>query len=595
MTTTNHDGIDHQQQQQQHDQHEQQAFITHQIGDAHPLLRHVKHTVLLDSQVLPSEPQEGNIEYKLKLIDPTPERLVHLTTQMKWRLAEGGGEAIYQIGVGDDGSLHGLSVDELQLSLHTLATMAERVGATFTLLRRSPSIDGKSHIAEVHVRRADDAHHFVDVRVLVMGDSGCGKSTLIGCLSSGKCDSGKGLTRLDMFRHNHEVVSGRTSSLSTEVIGFDGEGHVLNYDENMKQASVKDVCANATKVVHITDSPGFEKYERTTLFGLSSRLPDHVCVCVDGTKGLTPQATRQFTLSLALNLPIFIVITKIDKCDKQRLKTTLVQVMSKMKSAPYNKVPLIVKKKDDVLTYSRVKVDARTVPIMLVSNVKRTNFNLLLQHLNLLPTINQALLELQSREPSVVLVEETFQIDGSTIVGGKVAKGLIRVNDELKIGPNKDGSFSTTIVTSIQRNRRYVTAAKAGQVASFAISIDDVRRGQVLCAVDVVMNVWRTFVVDLLVLNEKDMLKNGLQCTMFLNNIRQTVFVNNIEVVTTPVDDAMVCEGGSSQQTSSTVMNTTHRVTVTLANNSEIVNLGDRCVLDAAPFQAIGNVIDLCG
>ena len=38
---------------------------------------------------MPPEPQEGNIEYKLKLIDPTPERLVHLATQMKWRLAEG--------------------------------------------------------------------------------------------------------------------------------------------------------------------------------------------------------------------------------------------------------------------------------------------------------------------------------------------------------------------------------------------------------------------------------------------------------------------------------------------------------------------------
>ena len=46
-----------------------------------------------------SEPQEGNVEYKLMLVDPTEERLTHLTTQLKWRVAEGQGEAIYAIGV----------------------------------------------------------------------------------------------------------------------------------------------------------------------------------------------------------------------------------------------------------------------------------------------------------------------------------------------------------------------------------------------------------------------------------------------------------------------------------------------------------------
>jgi len=55
----------------------------------------------------PEIDNEGNIEYKLKLVSPTPERLEHLVTQLKWRLAEGGGEAIYEIGVGDDGSLVG--------------------------------------------------------------------------------------------------------------------------------------------------------------------------------------------------------------------------------------------------------------------------------------------------------------------------------------------------------------------------------------------------------------------------------------------------------------------------------------------------------
>ena len=38
-----------------------------------------------DFNSLPPEPQMGNVEYKLKLVNPTAQRLEHLITQMKWR------------------------------------------------------------------------------------------------------------------------------------------------------------------------------------------------------------------------------------------------------------------------------------------------------------------------------------------------------------------------------------------------------------------------------------------------------------------------------------------------------------------------------
>lgn len=45
---------------------------------------------------------------------------------MKWRLEEGNGEAIYEIGVEDNGILTGLTEMDLQASLVTLETMANR-------------------------------------------------------------------------------------------------------------------------------------------------------------------------------------------------------------------------------------------------------------------------------------------------------------------------------------------------------------------------------------------------------------------------------------------------------------------------------------
>ena len=45
--------------------------------------------------LLPEEPDNGNIEYKLKLDSPTMARVEHLTTQMVFRLNEGLGLAYY--------------------------------------------------------------------------------------------------------------------------------------------------------------------------------------------------------------------------------------------------------------------------------------------------------------------------------------------------------------------------------------------------------------------------------------------------------------------------------------------------------------------
>lgn len=79
---------------------------------------------------------------------------------MKWRLQEGEGEAIYEIGVEDNGIFVGLTREELDSSLSTLNVMASKLGAHTTLLRRhvvENAINGPSRqVAEVLVRRVPD-------------------------------------------------------------------------------------------------------------------------------------------------------------------------------------------------------------------------------------------------------------------------------------------------------------------------------------------------------------------------------------------------------------------------------------------------------
>ena len=54
-----------------------------------------------------------------------------------------------------------------------------------------------------------------------------GKSTMLGVLVKGGLDDGRGKARVNLFRHKHEVESGRTSSVGMEIMGFDTRGDIV--------------------------------------------------------------------------------------------------------------------------------------------------------------------------------------------------------------------------------------------------------------------------------------------------------------------------------------------------------------------------------
>ena len=81
------------------------------------------------------EADDGNVEYKLQLLSPSPARFTRLVTQMKWRLLEGGGQAYYELGVADSGDLIGLPREELEQSLETLEMMAGEIGASVIVVK----------------------------------------------------------------------------------------------------------------------------------------------------------------------------------------------------------------------------------------------------------------------------------------------------------------------------------------------------------------------------------------------------------------------------------------------------------------------------
>jgi GTPase len=76
-----------------------------------------------------AENDYGNCEYKLKFDNPTLNRVDHLTTQMIFRLNEGIGNAIYRIGVEDNGVVLGITPNEIKETLSVLFYMARNQNA----------------------------------------------------------------------------------------------------------------------------------------------------------------------------------------------------------------------------------------------------------------------------------------------------------------------------------------------------------------------------------------------------------------------------------------------------------------------------------
>lgn len=482
-------------------------------------------------QSLPPEIEEGNIEYKLKLVNPSQSRLEHLITQMKWRLREGNGEAVYEIGVEDNGVISGLLKDELDSSLNTLEYMASRLDAELTIIKKQECHVEPPHryAVEVLVKKIPNNQEFIDIRVACLGNVDVGKSTLLGVLSSGDLDNGRGRARLNMFRHLHEIQTGRTSSISHEILAFDTDGEILNYGDS----TAEEICASASRVITFLDLAGHHKYIKTTIFGLTGYSPEAVMLIVAANRGIVGTTKEHLGLAVALKIPFVIVINKIDLCNQITLDRTIHQLEKILKSAGCNKHPIVVNDEDDVTSAAGNFSSKQVTPIFAVSSVTGKNLQLLRSFYNQLPSLRtKCETDKLMKQPAEFQVDEVFSVQNvGPVCAGTLRNGVIREGDKLLIGPSDDGSFQKTKVASIHRNRTPCRVIQAGQAACIAVNVDDdfiCRRGQVLLeheATDIVPTACMEFEADVFLLFHATQISRKFQTTVHVGNVLQTAVV----------------------------------------------------------------------
>lgn len=121
----------------------------------------------------------GNIEYKLKLVDLTKEKIQKRITQLEFRLREGLGKCFYQLGVEDNGNPLGLCEEELKISIESLQHMSEEIGANMRVINFYQGKEGI--LAEVLVTKESicESRDLTEVSIGLLGEEGSGKSTLV--------------------------------------------------------------------------------------------------------------------------------------------------------------------------------------------------------------------------------------------------------------------------------------------------------------------------------------------------------------------------------------------------------------------------------
>lgn len=212
---------------------------------------------------------------------------------------------------------------------------------------------------------------------------------MLGVLVKGSLDDGRGKARVHLFRHKHEMESGRTSSVGMEIMGYDSRGEVIASNvpgrkltwEEIGSRSVSrffDPCRprNHRRLTKNDQGQG-DQFHR---LGRARALPPHHgvrvteqpklllvdgrgeqwgdwheqvretwdAVCLAGSSSLLHKR-EHLGIALALNIPVMVVVTKIDICPPHILQQTIKQLMMILKSPGARKIPTLVKTKEECI------------------------------------------------------------------------------------------------------------------------------------------------------------------------------------------------------------------------------------------------------
>lgn len=461
--------------------------------------------------------ENKNIEFKEKLISAVHlknDRKQQLASQMNFRLENGDGKAVYIIGVDDSGISKGLTELEFEETLNVLKVIATENNAEITKVERFNE-NGKS-IGRILIIRSYGKEVKQHILIATCGHVNHGKSTLIGTLMTGKPDkNGKHWLYLNVLPH--EIERGLSADLHYTLFGFK-KGRPIHLKNPLDKKERSKLVEEADKLVSFVDTVGHEPWLRTTIRGLVGQSIDYGLLVVAADDGTTHITREHLGLMLAMDLPIIICITKIDKMGEKRIEEVEEQIEGMLKNV--GRIPFMIKDENDLMV-AIDKLDT-VVPVIKTSAITLDGYELLNKLLLSLPLRKKNL-----DKPFLMFIDRVYNITGvGTVVSGTVKQGRLQAGKELLLGPNNSGEFRKIKATSIEMHYHPLEEADAGLVVGVAIrgvKHEDVERGMILCDHEIKPKAVKSFEAEILVLNHPTRIASGYEPILHLSTVASTI------------------------------------------------------------------------
>ncbi|KAJ0391559.1 hypothetical protein ATCC90586_007953 [Pythium insidiosum] len=270
---------------------------------------------------------------------------------------------------------------------------------------------------------------------------------------------------MQVFRHRHEIENGCTSSISEHTIGITAEGRFCiaelgsdclireddDDDDGEKMNSIHVATSKSStdlkSLITFSDLAGHKKYFKITASGLASQFPDYAMLVVDGAKGVQPMTVEHLRIAIALEVAVFVVITKTDSTPAERIADTV----KSTDSTPAERIADTVKSVEVLFdsVAPEKTIDKGVVPVMFVSSVSGHGIGLLQDYLAALSPKRNWMTKSSTGAEFQINKAYDFDDDG-TIVTGLVQHGTISVGESLLLGPDSNGTFCKVTVDSIE-------------------------------------------------------------------------------------------------------------------------------------------------
>ncbi len=280
------------------------------------------------------------------------------------------------------------------------------------------------------------------------------------------------------------------------------------------------------------DCPGHADYVKNMITGAAQM--DGAILVVSAADGPMPQTREHLLLAKQVNVPAMVVfLNKVDAVDDPEL------------------VDLVEEEVRELLT--KYEFDGKNIPVVRGSALKALECGCGKKEcqwcgpiLTLMEKVDEyiPLPKRDVEKPFLMPVEDVFSIKGrGTVVTGKVARGVLKVNEEVEIVGLSEKT-KKTVVTGVEMFRKSLDEAMAGDNVGLllrGVEKDEVQRGQVIAKPGTV-NPHTEFEAQLYVLTKEE----GGRHTPFFTGYRPQFYIRTTDVtgeVTLPKGVEMVMPG----------------------------------------------------